>query len=454
MIRQSIGRKIFLWLSIFSFIIVGIIGIGTKFILPSYYRHDQMTKLNEGKNRVKMYYVENDVEEALDALDDIRDTLGGEIYSVTHNALGRGRGNMMGRREAFAPQGNVTEYEYTNKVGMTIAVFGIRVDENYYVYEVSLQTLNQATEVMMQFVLILLIIVLIMAVGISYSLSKRIATPIRQLKELADRLKNNTGSPQMITTDEDEIYALNRSLNALYEQLQGNIYQLDSELSKERNSERLKKRFLAQATHELKTPIAIIQGYAEIIQDGMYKNEEDRERYVSRIYDESEKLNQLIGDVLAYTKMETGNYQLRVRAINVINYWEDLFLRYQPFVESKGLHFVEHIEADELWEYSFDGDRVEQLYKNLLANAVEHAKMNIEVTLQNVGNKMHLRVYNDGPPIDAKDLSYVFESFYKKEGKATGTGLGLAIVKQIVHLHHGDYRVVNEDKGVTFIINI
>lgn len=429
-----------------------IIGIGTKFVLPRYYMNYQVNVLNEGWSEAERLYKSDEREAAIDALEDMKDTLGGDIYSVA--TVGRGRGNMMGRREAFIPSGDVTTYFYSNKVGMDIQVFGLRIEDSYIVYEVSLQTLNQAVDVMMRFVFILLCIVLLMSVGISYMLSKRIATPILALKSLADDLKNNTGSPHMITTHEDEIYALNQSLNTLYEQLQSNIYQLNSELAKERDSERLKKRFLAQATHELKTPIAIIQGYAEIIHDGMYKDELDRERYVSRIYEEAEKLNELIGDVLDYTKMETGNYKINIQQMQVFNYWNVLLSRYRTFVESKGLEFKGTIELDRLWEYGFDGNRVEQIYKNLLANAVEHAETAIHVSIRQVGGKMHLRVYNDGPFIDTQDIAYIFESFYKKEGKRTGTGLGLAIVKEIVLLHHGDYRVVNEEKGVSFIINI
>lgn len=453
MMGQSIRRKIFLWLCVFSLILIGIIGIGTRFILPEYYRQDQMNKLKIGKEEVEAYYRLGDMEGALEALEEIKDSLGGEIY-IAAETSGRGHGNMMGRREAFVPGGDITEYDYTNKVGMTVDVYGVRIDDSYYVYEVSRQSLNQATEVMMQFVFILLVIVLVMSVGIAYILSKRITTPIRALKNLADTLKDHTGTPQMVTSQRDEIYALNQSLNALYEQLQGNIYQLNSELAKERDSERLKKQFLAQATHELKTPIAIIQGYGEIIQDGMYKNEEDRDRYISRIYEESEKLNRLIGDVLDYTKMETGNYQLQVRPTNVKRFWEDLMMGYRPYVESKGLTFDGTVQVDDSWTYAFDGDRVEQVYKNLLSNAVEHGVTRIEVRIQQLGHKMNLHVYNDGQTIEDKDIAYVFESFYKKEGKKTGTGLGLAIVKEIVLLHQGDYRVINEKKGVAFIINI
>ncbi len=257
-----------------------------------------------------------------------------------------------------------------------------------------------------------------------------------------------------MTEEEDEIGQLNQTLNELYEELRGNIYKLNAELHKERNAEKLKKRFLAQATHELKTPVAVIRGYSEILYDGMYKDEEERDRFLKNIYDESEAVSHLIIDVLDYTKMETGNYKLNLREIAVRPYLNELFERYRDFIESQGLNFELQQNIDEQFHKNIDSDRYDQIYKNLIGNAVEHAVSEVRTKVQMVGSKIKLSVYNDGPNIEEEDLPNVFESFYKKRGKKTGTGLGLAIVKEIVLLHHGEYRVENLDDGVEFVIII
>ena len=103
-------------------------------------------------------------------------------------------------------------------------------------------------------------------------------------------------------------------------------------------------------------------------------------------------------------------------------------------------------------EKEIDQDRFEQVYKNLLSNAVEHGENEIRTSIENLGDRIRLSIYNDGLCIEEEDLPNVFESFYKKKGKKSGAGLGLAIVKEIVLLHGGEYRVLNHEHGVEFIV--
>ena len=457
---KSIASKIFIYMIIFSLSIVGVIGFGTKFILPSYYFQKQISYLEASEERVKIEY-ESNSEGVITIMEEMKSQLGGELYyfdeSSGSQGLGMGKGKnraINSNSEKFVASGDISIYTYKNKVGLDIYVLGVLIEDQYLVYEVEIQKLNRAISTMMDFIIILLVISLILAIIISYILSRTISKPIKKLNSLAQSMKSRDIETYMVTEDKDEIRDLNQSLNELYEELKGTIYKLNSELNKERNSEMLKKRFLAQATHELKTPIAVISGYAEILYDGMYKDQEERDRFLKNIYDESKSVSHLILDVLDYTKMETGNYKLKLSRVGVKDFINSMFKRYDDYIGAKGIDFSYKEDIPLNFEKSMDRDRYEQIYKNLISNAVEHAKSKITTEISLIGSKLKLSVYNDGKNISEEDLPNVFESFYKTKGKRSGTGLGLAIVKEIVLLHGGEYRVINHEDGVEFIILI
>ncbi len=459
--KASISVKVFGYMFIFSLIIVGVIGAATKFVLPTYYLDQQLGLLDESKVDIQTAYMNEDYDLVLDIMEEMENELGGELYfyneqgGQTGYSMGRGKNRPVTQNgQSFTPTGDFSVYQYTNKIGVDIYVIGVLMDEEYLVYEVPIQTLNKATDTMIDFIWLLLGLVLALALVMAWILSRNLSSPIKKLNALAESMKTKTVKPVMVSKGRDEIGQLNKTLNELYEELRGNIYMLNTELNKERNAENLKKRFLAQATHELKTPIAVISGYAEILYDGMYKDEEERDRYLKNIYEESEAVSKLILDVLDYTKMETGNYKLKPQKVRVKPFLVGLFDRYEDFVESHHLRFELDMDLEENFHMSIDQERFEQVYRNLISNAVEHGQSLIRTRVQNTESKLILSVYNDGPSIDEEDIDNVFESFYKKKGKKKGTGLGLAILKEIVLLHQGEYRVENIEDGVEFTVMI
>ncbi len=465
--RASISNRITLYLVVFSIIIIGIIGIAGKFFLPNYYTNYQLDIINSKTSEIVELYNVNEPDAALSIIEELRQLVGGEIYLQSENGqingfvtgrgnnssiMGKNQGHILKNSESFIPNGDITYYNYENKIGLEVYTLGINVNDEYIVYEVTIQSLNKAVDVVLSFLWILLLVVLAIAVGVAMFLSRTISKPIKDLNNLAKNMMNKKVKAVMVTNNEDEIGKLNHSLNELYEELLSSIYQLESELNKERNAENLKKRFLAQATHELKTPIAVIGGYAEILYDGMYKDEDDRDRYLKNIYEETQAISHLIKDVLDYTKMETGNYELLIEKVSAKNYFEGIVNRFEDYVKEYGLNFLKSIELDNQFELNIDKTRIEQVIRNLLSNSVEHGVTKVIVNVARLQDKVKIQISNDGPLIEEEDLPYIFDSFYKKKGKQSGTGLGLAVVKEIVLLHGGDYRVENSEEGVIFTI--
>lgn len=459
--NKSIGLRVALYFLIFSVAIIGLIGLAVRFVLPGYYASRQLSRIEAVSELVHQNYDADNPEAVIPYMDDLRQEVGGELYYYTSLGIQKGFGSGKGRNavsqsnsEKFLPSGNVTDYTYTNKVGLEIYALGIVIGEEYLVYEVSIQTLDDAVGVILQFFWVLLVIVLMIAVIVSIALSRNIAEPVRALNQLAQSMKTKKVEAVMVTKSQDEIGQLNQSLNELYEELLSSIFHLETELKKERNAENLKKRFLAQATHELKTPISVIRGYAEILYDGIYKDEDERDRYLKNIYDESEAISHLILDVLDYTRMETGNNRLDLVQVPVKGFYSDLAERYRAYIETKGLKAKIKVDLPGDMTQSLDKNRMEQVIRNLISNATEHGEDQVAITIDAVGQKVRIVVANDGKPINPEDMPYLFDSFYKKKGKQSGTGLGLAIVKEIVQLHGGDYRAENTKNGVKFVVLI
>jgi len=242
-------------------------------------------------------------------------------------------------------------------------------------------------------------------------------------------------------------------MNLLYEELQSNIQQLEAELLKEKSLDNMKKQFLAQTTHELKTPLSVIQGYAELVYDKIYQTDEERDHYINSIYHETENMNKLINDTLDFAKMENGFFQIETRDTFINPWFNQIILTFKELITSKDIILEVNNQVGDLC-INMDAFRMEQVIKNLVANAMEHTDGKIVINAYNLNNQLGVEVINTGSNIDEADMAFIFDSFYKRVGKKTGTGLGLAIVKQIIKLHHGEYRVENMPGGVKFSIII
>ena len=455
---KSISSKVLYYFICFALIIFLFIGLGLKFVLPQFYLDKQMDKIVEATAYIKSNYENITDEEAELKLEDLREDIGGNLYILEESGelkgYGYGKNRSINQKNSqFVKNDDITEYQYVNDIGIEIYAFGVQLDNYYLVYEVSIQSLDKAVDTMFEFSTYLLIIALIISVLIALLLARSITSPIRKLNNLALDMRSKNIESKIVVAGNDELNQLNQSINSLYEELLSNIYKLESELKKERNSELLKKKFLAQATHELKTPISVIQGYSELVYDGMYKDLDERDHYIKSIYDETKSMSHIIHDILDYSKMETGNFVMKYSNIELKGYLDTILSRFKDIVEKNNIEFTYDINFDK-FSKSIDGIRMEQVIKNLLSNAIEHSEGIISVNADKAGDKLKFEVFNSGQNISDEDLPYIFDSFYKKKGKKKGTGLGLAIVKEIVTLHKGDYRVENREDGVSFIVVI
>lgn len=240
----------------------------------------------------------------------------------------------------------------------------------------------------------------------------------------------------------------------------GGILLVLQDVSAIRRLERMRSEFVANVSHELKTPIAAVKGFAETLLGGAVKDEETTKAFLEIIYDESERLNRLIGDILELSKIESRRVPLMLSPVDINQFMTHTIALLEVSASRKQIE-VNLSSPEELYMEG-DEDRLRQIFVNLLSNAISYTPeggkifVNISVTEQET---VRVTIADTGIGIPEKDLPRIFERFYRVDKARSrgsgGTGLGLSIVKHLVELHKGTITVQSTvGKGTTFILEL
>ncbi|RDW16317.1 PAS domain-containing sensor histidine kinase [Oceanobacillus arenosus] len=218
--------------------------------------------------------------------------------------------------------------------------------------------------------------------------------------------------------------------------------------------ESMRKDFVANVSHELRTPITSIKGFAETLLDGGMSNEETTRDFLRIIYNESNRMQLLIEDLLTLSRLETENFRLVLHTVNVKDITKDLIPTFMYHAEAKKLTL--HVDMEENVIFKADKERVKQIFINLLDNAINYTPENGQIYLkvEKKDEYVHINVSDTGIGIDQNKISRIFERFYRvdkaRSRNTGGTGLGLAIVKHIVEVHEGKIEIESEvNKGTS-----
>lgn len=265
--------------------------------------------------------------------------------------------------------------------------------------------------------------------------------------------ETDTGSPEIILyTDVTTYKKLIETMNFIYAivliALVAVSYFLGVRMGKmiEDFQEKLKK-FFQNASHELKTPIMSIQGYAEGLKLGVIK---DSDKALDIILDESHKMAQLVEELLYISKLESGQIVFTKENVSIYDMIIDILTSYAPEIKKRNIKIDLDIEN----ELSIMGDEKElaRAVGNIISNAVRFTKSQIKVSGKKENGRIVLEIYNDGEPIKEEELQNIFERFFI--GEKGNTGIGLSMAQDIIKLHKGTIKAVNKDDGVSFIIRI
>ncbi|MCR4589859.1 MAG: HAMP domain-containing histidine kinase [Lachnospiraceae bacterium] len=299
----------------------------------------------------------------------------------------------------------------------------------------------------------------------------KITKPIGELAELSERMSALDFEAKYTSGGRNEIGVLGEHMNELSETLEKTVSELktsnnelkrDIEKKEKQNSMRLE--FLSNVAHELKTPIALIQGYAEGLKDGVAETDDDREYYCGVIIDESEKMNKLVKNLMTLNELEFGSDKVSLERFDLTELVRGCIAAQELVIKQKDIRIDFDIDKPVyVWSDEF---KTEQVFTNYLSNAVHYCEepadssvtgdkdRRISVRFTENGDLLRVSVFNTGKPVPEEARSRLFEKFYKVDKARSreygGSGIGLSIVKAIMDALNKDYGVNNYDNGVEF----
>lgn len=291
--------------------------------------------------------------------------------------------------------------------------------------------------------------------------ARKITEPITELSTLSRRMSELDFDARYTRGGEDEIGILGNNFNLMSERLEKTISELkqvNNELLKDieqkEKMEDMRNEFLGNVSHELKTPLALIQGYAEGLKEGISDDPESREFYCDVIMDEASKMNRMVKNLLTLNQLEFGNEKVEFERFDVSGLVQGVIQSCEILIQQANAK-VEFIGESPVYAWA-DEFKTEQVIRNYLTNAIHHVdhERRIEVKVISRGDKVRVSVFNSGKPIPREDLDKLWDKFYKVDKAHTreygGNGIGLSIVKAIMESFHQKYGVRNFDNGVEF----
>ncbi|MEW6696285.1 MAG: sensor histidine kinase [Bacillota bacterium] len=290
-----------------------------------------------------------------------------------------------------------------------------------------------------------------LAALLSLFFSRLLSKPLVKMNQAALAMASGNYQQRVDIQGNDEIGLLANSFNTLASRLQEKISQLERQ-------EQIRREFVTNVAHEIKTPLTVMQGFTETMIDGLVKTDNERDEYLQNILDEINRLKRLVNEVLDLKRMEEGHFEFDQEPCDLREIIDRVQRKLTQLAAEKGLQLEITIER-KLPFVICNSDRIERVLINLIANAIRHTPAGGKITLSvcTKANQVHLRISDTGEGIAPEDLPMIWERFYKGDKSRTrvqgGTGLGLAIVKRIVEGHGGQINVESKlNEGTTFNI--
>lgn len=331
-----------------------------------------------------------------------------------------------------------------------------------FVVRAALEPIRESVDLANRFLVYVGIGVLLIGTLVIRHLSRMIAEPILELARLSESMGNLDFNVKFEDRGKsDEVSFLGNHMNQLSEALEQTISELktaNNELQRdieqrEKNDE-MRKEFLSNVSHELKTPIALVQGYAEGLKECINDDQESREFYCDVIIDEASKMNNMVKNLLTLNELEFGTETVTMERFDINAMIHNMLQSSRILFEQKGVHLVyDEQEPVYVWANEF---KLEEVMNNYISNALHHVAGEniIKITVQKGQDSVRVGVFNTGMPIPEQDVDRIWDKFYKVDKARTreygGSGVGLSIVKAIMESMHRNYGVNNYDNGVEF----
>ncbi len=307
----------------------------------------------------------------------------------------------------------------------------------------SFDDINLAVENGITILVISIFIAFIVSIFSSVILSFHFVKPIKKIEQHTNKLIHGEYTIKTNINQKDEIGKVAKSLDILSEKL----YTASEETKK---IDKLRKDFISNISHELRTPVTVIRGSLEALYDGIIEEKEQQKKYYKQMLNESIYLQRLVNDLLDLTKLQNTDFKIEVDSLNIKNLLEDCIHSISQISKNKNLSLNFKFDSD-IFIFKGDYGRLRQMFLIILDNAVKFSNENnsIDIILNNEEKYISIKDYGKG--INNDDLPYIFDRFYKtkSENNKSGTGLGLAIAKEIANKHNIKINVLSTENDFT-----
>ena len=359
-----------------------------------------------------------------------------------------------------------------NKNDIIYVVLSSTLDNGYILFiRIPITSIQESVKISNNFLYLMAgITIVISAVIVSY-VSRKFTDPILELNDIAKRMSNLDFSHKYnVTSTDDEINNLGKSINTMSAQLEKTIKQLrennielEKDIEEKSKIDEMRKSFISDVSHELKTPIALIEGYSEGLLENVNSDEESRKFYAEVILDEANKMDKLVKKLLELMKLEYGKREFNDQEFNIVELEKEVVRKSKVMLDEQKVE-IEFDTEDEIQVFA-DDFYIEQVVTNYLTNAIKHVKevngkkiINIKNEIDVNKNKVRINVFNTGENIKEEDINRIWNRFYKIDDSRNredgGTGIGLSFVRAIMNNYQNKYGVINKENGVEFYFEL
>lgn len=461
--HKSITFKIWLYFVLFAVLILFVLWLLQIVFLKSYYQNMKIHEILSVAHSIKSKYGQNDFDNAINQYSYknnmsvfVTDAEGNILFPVD-SLGGPGQGGGFARapltnyaqvREQLLLSGKDEVYSIISnpRLKMQMLEYWATIKKDSSIQALlhisaPLDPIDSTIAVLKNQLIYISVIIVLIAFFISLFISRKFSKPIKRITGAAKELAKGNYDVMFVKGNYSEIDQLASALNYA-----------TRELSK---TDDLRKELIANVSHDLRTPLTLIRAYAEMLRDISGESPEKRKAHTNIIIEESDRLANLVNDMLNLSKIQSGTDQMKLICFNISQTVKNIIKRFDILVEREGYRFES--SCDENLTLVADETRIEQVIYNLISNAVNYTgdDKRIIIKLSGSEKKIHFEVADTGKGIPKEKLETIWERYYKAKEThkraVIGTGLGLSIVKGILQEHHADFGVNSTPgKGSTF----
>jgi len=455
--KNNLKQEIFKYFLLFSILFLSLLWILQFLLFPYFYKEQKTSDIILVAAKIKKLKTSSSFEEKINQLAfdksvciEIDDANFYEIYSSRFFGKGCISNIEVTHKYKFDfLNSNVEEktYEIVNpNFNNTTIVHAIKLKNNTYAFiNASIEAVDGTTALIQKELFVISILILLVSYVLANFIASQLSKPIKEMNEKSKNLAKGDFKFELKEENKiQEIEELSTTLNYVKEELQ--------------KTDELRRDLMANVSHDLKTPLTMIKGTAEMAKD-LHKNDtEKQEKDMDTIISEVNRLEILVNDILELSKMESIDEKLQLEKIDLIECIDNILKRYDVLEETEDYHF-DFIHKSKKLFVTADKKKLEQVIYNLINNAIHYTgednKVIIKITEK---SSIRVEVIDTGKGIKEEDLPYIWDKYYKSnknhKRNKIGTGLGLSIVKKILEEHHFPYGVERKEKGTAFYFEI